>query len=101
MRIGNKVLTKNNDSLLLKSAGPPSGAQSAVWERRAAPQSRTGEGTAQGHQRFTERGLLRQGQMARLEVLKEVVPFVVDDDEGGEVFDLDLPDGFHPEFFEL
>ncbi len=33
-----------------------------------------------------------------LEVLEEVVAFVVDYNEGGEVLDLDLPDGLHAEF---
>lgn len=33
--------------------------------------------------------------------LEEVVPLVIDQDERGEVFDLDLPDGFHAEFGEL
>lgn len=31
---------------------------------------------------------------------EEVVAFVVDEDEGGEVFDGDFPDGFHAEFGE-
>lgn len=32
---------------------------------------------------------------------EEVIALVVDDDEGGEVFDVDLPDGFHAEFWVL
>ena len=32
------------------------------------------------------------------QLLEEVVALVVDEDEGGEVFDLDLPNGFHAEF---
>ncbi len=31
---------------------------------------------------------------------EEVVALVVDEDEGGEVFDGDFPDGFHAEFGE-
>lgn len=31
---------------------------------------------------------------------EEVVAFVVDEDEGGEVFDGDFPNGFHAEFGE-
>ena len=32
---------------------------------------------------------------------EEVVALVIDDDEGGEVLDLDAPYGFHAEFFVL
>ena len=32
------------------------------------------------------------------QLLEEVVALVVYEDEGGEVFDLDFPDGFHAEF---
>ena len=35
------------------------------------------------------------------DALEEVVPLVVNEDEGREVFHLDLPDGFHAEFGEL
>ena len=38
---------------------------------------------------------------AGIQLLEEVVPFVIDEDEGGEVFHLDLPDGFHAEFREV
>src|SRR5690606_40383099 len=38
------------------------------------------------------------GASAQLQLCEEVVALVVDDDEGGEVFHLDLPDRFHPEF---
>ena len=30
---------------------------------------------------------------------EEIVAFVIDNNEGGEVFDLDLPDRFHAQFF--
>ncbi len=33
--------------------------------------------------------------------LEEIVTLVVDQDEGGEIFDADLPDGFHAEFREF
>ena len=33
---------------------------------------------------------------ARTDVLEEIVAFVIDQDEGGEVHDFDLPDRFHP-----
>ena len=32
-----------------------------------------------------------------LQLLEEVVALVIDEDEGGEVLDLNLPDGFHAE----
>ena len=35
------------------------------------------------------------------DLLKEVVAFVIDEDEGGEVFHFDLPDRFHAEFGEV
>ena len=38
---------------------------------------------------------------ARADGLEEVVALVVHEDEGGEVFDFDLPDGFHAELGEL
>ena len=38
---------------------------------------------------------------SRTHRLEEVIPFVIDQDERGEVFDFDLPDGFHAEFGEL
>ena len=34
----------------------------------------------------------------RFKCLKEVVALVVDENEGGEVLDLDLPDGLHTKF---
>jgi hypothetical protein len=37
----------------------------------------------------------------QIQFLEEVVALVVDDDEGGEVFDLDAPDRFHAEFLVL
>src|SRR5581483_8815545 len=40
----------------------------------------------------------REWRLAEVEVLEEVVALVVDDDEGGEILDLDLPDRFHAEF---
>ena len=36
-----------------------------------------------------------------VDLLEEVVAFVIDEDEGGEVFDFDFPDGFHAEFGEV
>ena len=36
--------------------------------------------------------------MPRFELRKEVVALVIDEDEGGEVNDIDFPDGFHAEF---
>ena len=35
---------------------------------------------------------------AQIQFLEEVIALVVDDDEGGEVLDLDPPDRFHAEF---
>ena len=35
---------------------------------------------------------------AGLELLEEVVALVIHEDEGGEVFYSNLPDGFHTEF---
>ena len=35
------------------------------------------------------------------DVLEEVVTFVVHEDEGGDVFDFDAPDGFHAELGEF
>ena len=32
------------------------------------------------------------------DLLEKIVTLVIDEDEGGEVFDVDFPDGFHPEF---
>ena len=32
-----------------------------------------------------------------LQSLEEVVTFIIDEDEGGEVFDVDLPDSLHAE----
>jgi hypothetical protein len=37
----------------------------------------------------------------KIQFLEEVVALVVDDDEGGEVLDLDPPDRFHAEFLEF
>src|SRR5665213_4591188 len=36
--------------------------------------------------------------LAEIELFEEVIALVVDDDEGGEILDLDLPDRFHAEF---
>ena len=33
-----------------------------------------------------------------IDLLEEVVAFVIDEDEGGEILDGDFPDGFHAEF---
>ena len=33
-----------------------------------------------------------------LQLLEEVIALVIDEDEGGEVLDLNLPDGFHTQF---
>lgn len=43
--------------------------------------------------------LLGQGACgaAGLDFGEEVVAFVVDEDEGGEILDFDFPDGFHSE----
>ena len=38
---------------------------------------------------------------ALADLLEEVVAFVVDEDESGEVFHFDFPDGFHAEFREI
>ena len=37
----------------------------------------------------------------RSDALEEIVSFVINEDEGREVFDFDLPDGFHAEFGEF
>ena len=33
--------------------------------------------------------------------LKEIIPFVVNENESGEVFHIDLPDRFHSEFRKI
>ena len=35
------------------------------------------------------------------DVGEEVVAFVIDDDDGGEIDDFDFADGFHAEFFKV
>ena len=47
---------------------------------------------------MSRRSGLLAGDRDRLELLEEVVALVVDQDEGREVFDADLVDGFHAEF---
>ena len=38
------------------------------------------------------------GRTPGFQLLEEVVALVINEDEGGEVFNGDLPDGFHTEF---
>lgn len=45
------------------------------------------------------RGDLGHGALTNL--FEEVVPFIINEDESGEVFYFDLPDGFHAEFREI
>src|SRR5215469_17605075 len=42
-------------------------------------------------------GALADGEQRAVRVGEKVVSLVIDDDEGGEVAHLDLPDGLHPE----
>ena len=42
--------------------------------------------------------VLLLARLPGLQLLEEVVALVIDEDEGGEVLDLDLPDGLHAEF---
>ncbi len=37
----------------------------------------------------------------QIQLLEKVIPLVVDDDEGGEVFHFYLPDRFHAQVFEV
>ncbi len=39
--------------------------------------------------------------LPQIQRLKKVIPLVVDDDEGGEVFYVDAPDRFHAQVFEF
>ena len=34
----------------------------------------------------------------QIQLLKKIIPLVINHDEGGEVFDVDFPDRFHAEF---
>ena len=37
----------------------------------------------------------------QIQFLEEIIPFVVDDDEGGEVLDVDAPDRRHAEVLKI
>src|SRR5580692_1500622 len=45
------------------------------------------------------RGGRKSWPLPQIQRLEEVVPLVVDDDEGGEILDLDAPHGFHAELW--
>ena len=38
---------------------------------------------------------------ALVDLAEEIVAFVIDEDESGEIFHFDLPNGFHPKLWEI